>query len=396
MTFTTEIAPFRIDIRQFRARRPARPAGAHPSGPTSCPASAGRTASRGCRTCGNWPSTGAAGTTGEKHEAALNEYPQFTTEIDGQNIHFLHVRSPQPDTLPLVLTHGWPGSIVEFTTKVIGPLTDPPAHGGDPRRRLPRRRPVHTRLRLLQPDPREPAGTLHRVARAWAELMSRLGYERYGARGGDSGSVVSPPGSSAASLPDRVVGVHVNGPAGLPPFPLTRAGVGHPVRPGKRPGPLGSRGVRSQERVRLHRRSSRPVRRPCAYGLTDSPVGQLAWLMDKLLQSAPARAKPCRKRSSTGTRLLTDAMIYSADRHRRLGGVRRLRPGVRLGRPEAELRCAHGGDRLRPRRRHPPLRRDREHHHPVGGRLTGAATSPLWRSPSCYRRPADLFRDLRR
>ena len=78
-----------------------------------------------------WPSTGATATTGAPGRPGSTRYPQFTTEIDGQNIHFLHVRSPEPDALPLILTHGWPGSVVEYLD-VIGPLTDPRAHGGDP------------------------------------------------------------------------------------------------------------------------------------------------------------------------------------------------------------------------------------------------------------------------
>ena len=97
-------------------------------------------------------------TTGAQQEARLNELPQFTTEIDGADVHFLHVRSPEPDALPLILTHGWPGSVVEFLD-VIGPLTDPRAHGGDARRRLPPGDPVDPRLRLLRADRARPAGT---------------------------------------------------------------------------------------------------------------------------------------------------------------------------------------------------------------------------------------------
>ncbi len=123
-------------------------------------------------------------------EARLNAYPQYTTRIDGQTIHFLHVRSPQADALPLILTHGWPGSIAEFLP-ILGPLTDPASYGGDPR----------DAFHIVAPSvpghgfsiPLESTGWNHdRIARAWAELMARLGYERYGAQGGDTGSVVSP------------------------------------------------------------------------------------------------------------------------------------------------------------------------------------------------------------
>ena len=141
------------------------------------------------------------------YERELNKYPQFTTEIDGQNIHFLHVRSPEPDALPLILTHGWPGSIVEFLN-VIGPLTDPRAHGGDPA----------DAFHLVIPSipgsgfsgPTGEAGwDTNRVTRAFAELMNRLGYDRYGAQGGDTGAVISP--GLGRLNPDKVVGVHANG-----------------------------------------------------------------------------------------------------------------------------------------------------------------------------------------
>src|ERR671917_614908 len=116
-------------------------------------------------------------------EAKLNEIPQFTTTIDGQNVHFLLVRSPEPDALPLILTHGWPNSVVEFLG-LVGPLSDPRAHGT------------------------EEGWDSQRIARAWAELMRRLGYDRYGAHGNDAGAIVAP--LQGRVDPDRVVGVHVN------------------------------------------------------------------------------------------------------------------------------------------------------------------------------------------
>jgi epoxide hydrolase len=143
-----------------------------------------------------------------KHEARLNEFPQFTTTVDGQTLHFLHVRSPEPDALPLLLIHGWPGSIVEFM-KVIGPLVDPRAHGGDPKQAF----------HVVAPSipghgfsiPLSGAGRTHaHNARAYAELMARLGYQKYGVQGGDHGSFEAP--EVARSAPDRVVGVHVKTP----------------------------------------------------------------------------------------------------------------------------------------------------------------------------------------
>ena len=141
-----------------------------------------------------------------KHEARLNELPQFTTTIDGQPIHFLHVRSPEPQALPLVLSHGWPGSIVEFLD-VIGPLADPRAHGGDPADAFHLVIPSLPGYGFSGPT-REAGWTTDRAARAWAELMARLGYRRYGAQGGDWGALVSPELGRIAS--DHVVGVHVN------------------------------------------------------------------------------------------------------------------------------------------------------------------------------------------
>ena len=138
-------------------------------------------------------------------EARLNSHPQYTTTIDGTNVHFLHVRSPEPDALPLVLSHGWPGSVAEYLD-VIGPLSDPRRHGLDPR----------TAFDLVVPSlpgfgfsgPTSDTGWgPQRIARAWAVLMERLGHERYGAVGNDWGSGIAPELGRVA--PDRVVGAHV-------------------------------------------------------------------------------------------------------------------------------------------------------------------------------------------
>src|SRR5262252_3916298 len=142
-----------------------------------------------------------------EQEARLNRFPQFTTTIDGQRIHFLHVRSPEPDALPLIVTHGYPSSVVEFA-RTIGPLTDPRAHGGDPADAF------HVVLPSLPgygfSNPIGEAGfSLFGVARAWAELMTRLGYERYVAQGTDVGSGVA--GMLPMVDPQRVVGVHLSG-----------------------------------------------------------------------------------------------------------------------------------------------------------------------------------------
>jgi pimeloyl-ACP methyl ester carboxylesterase len=141
-----------------------------------------------------------------KCEARLNALPQFTTEIDGVDIHFIHVRSPHEDALPLIMTHGWPGSVVELLESV-GPLTDPTAHGGT----------YEDAFHLVLPslpgygfsaEPRELGWDSGRVAQAWAELMRRLGYSRYVAQGGDVGAAVTD--AMARQAPKGLLGVHIN------------------------------------------------------------------------------------------------------------------------------------------------------------------------------------------
>ncbi|MBO0702802.1 MAG: epoxide hydrolase [Candidatus Dormibacteraeota bacterium] len=209
-------------------------------------------------------------------EARLNRLPQFTTTIDGANVHFLHVRSPEPEALPLVITHGWPGSFVEFL-RILGPLTDPRRHGGDPADAFHVVVPTIPGFGFSGPAP-EPGWTVVRTAHAWAELMRRLGYPRYGAQGGDLGAMISPELGRAA--PDHVVGVHVNA-ASVGFIPLG------PVDPG-----LMSE-LTDAERVKLGMiqrftsdqwgynalQSTRP--QTLAYALTDSPAGQLAWIVEK-------------------------------------------------------------------------------------------------------------------
>ena len=138
-------------------------------------------------------------------EARLNFHANFVTEIDGQDIHFLHVRSPEPGALPLILTHGWPGSVAEYLD-VIGPLTDPRAHGRDPAVSFDLVIPSLPGLAFSAPLASRGWGT-RRTAAAWAELMRRLGYQRYGAVGNDAGSMISP--EIGRLDPEHVVGVHV-------------------------------------------------------------------------------------------------------------------------------------------------------------------------------------------
>ncbi|MFG1943226.1 epoxide hydrolase family protein [Nonomuraea sp. NPDC048826] len=231
-------------------------------------------------------------------EAALNAFPQFTTEIDGQNVHFLHVRSPEPDALPLLITHGWPGSVAEFMN-VIGPLADPRAHGGDPADAFHVVAPSIPGFGFSGPT-RERGWDMTRVAAAWKELMSRLGYERYGAQGGDTGAVISP--TLGRLDPGHVAGVHVNGGLGFP--------SGDPAE---------LEGLTETERARLARygdqddlgyamiQSTRP--QTLAYGLHDSPAGQLAWIAEKFKEwTDPARELP--EDAVDRDQLLTNISLY--------------------------------------------------------------------------------------
>ncbi|GAA4019267.1 epoxide hydrolase [Allokutzneria multivorans] len=199
-------------------------------------------------------------------ESRLNAFPQYRTEIDGLGIHFLHVRSPHPDATPLLLTHGWPGSVLEFLD-AIDPLTNP----DDPADAF------HVVCPSLpgygfSDKPRTPGWNVHRIAEAWIELMDRLGYQRFGAHGGDWGTSITT--GIAQRVPERIIGIHLAPPL-APPDPDTfddltdaeRAAIadldrakktedGYSVQQGTRPQTLG-------------------------YALTDSPVGQCAWILEK-------------------------------------------------------------------------------------------------------------------
>ncbi len=205
----------------------------------------------------------------------VNAFPQFRATLggrgsDGLGIHFLHVRSPEPGALPLVLTHGWPGSIVEFL-KVLGPLTDPRAHGGDPA----------DAFHVVAPSlpgfgwsdkPAAPGWNVERIARAWVELMALLGYDRYGAQGGDWGATVTD--RLGQQSPEGLVGIHVNMAA---------------VRPDKDAlGDLTTAEQRALDDLAEHaahgtgysaQQSTRP--QTLGYGITDSPAGQCAWIAEK-------------------------------------------------------------------------------------------------------------------
>ncbi|MEV0970107.1 epoxide hydrolase family protein [Microtetraspora glauca] len=218
-----------------------------------------------------------------EHEAKLNELPHFTTEIEGQNIHFVHVRSSKPDALALILTHGWPGSFLEFLD-VIEPLSRDfhlvipsiPGYGFSG--------PTHER-----------GWDIARVARAWAELMRRLGYERYGAQGGDFGSGIST--ALGAVAPEQVVGVHVNY---LPTRPVPDADI-----------ELSETDEARLDKVRQLMANRPPYQalqaltpQTIGYALTDSPVGQLVWIAERFAQWTDPRSQ------ISDDRMLTDISLY--------------------------------------------------------------------------------------
>ena len=203
-------------------------------------------------------------------EARLNALPQFMTEIDGVDIHFIHVRSPHEDALPLIMTHGWPGSVIELL-ETVGPLTDPTAHGGN----------AEDAFHLVLPslpgyglsaEPRELGWDAGHIGVAWAELMNRLGYTRYVAQGGDVGAAVTDVMSRQA--PDGLLGV---------PHQPARGGARHrrPAAGGVR---TGTRGARSGREFResgfgyFLEMATRP--QTIGYALLDSPVALAAWMLD--------------------------------------------------------------------------------------------------------------------
>jgi pimeloyl-ACP methyl ester carboxylesterase len=231
------------------------------------------------------------------HEAAINEHPQYLAAVDGQDVHFLHVRSPEPDALPLVLLHGWPGGVVDFLD-VIGPLSDPRAHGGDPA----------TAFHLVVPSLpgfgfstplAGPGMNAARMAGVLVELMAGLGYERYGVHGYDTGSWVAP--EMGTQAPDRVVGVHVTA---LLTFPIGADGEMDGLTE------VEQRRWAAMENFNdgyLQCNAKRP--QTVAYGLHDSPVGQLAWIVEKFKElTDPEDGLP--EDSVDRDRVLTDVSLY--------------------------------------------------------------------------------------
>jgi pimeloyl-ACP methyl ester carboxylesterase len=230
-------------------------------------------------------------------EARLNRFPQFKTAIDGVDIHFLHVRSPHENAMPLVITHGWPGSIVEFH-KVIEPLTNPTAFGGDAR----------DAFHVVAPSlpgygfsgkPSRSGWNVQRIARAWSALMPRLGYQRYAAQGGDWGAMVTT--CVGIQDPENCLGIHLNMPI-APPDPATMGDLTDREKAAL----AGMQHYNDWDSGYSKQQSTRP--QTVGYGLTDSPAGQAAWIVEKFWSWTDCDGHP--ENVLSRDELLDNVMLY--------------------------------------------------------------------------------------
>ena len=228
-------------------------------------------------------------------ESALNRFDQFVTEIDGVDIHFIHQRSSNPDAMPLLITHGWPGSVVEFH-KVIEPLAEPAAHGGE----------ATDAFHVIAPSlpgfgfsgkPTETGWGVEKIGEVWAELMARLGYDRYVAQGGDWGSAVTT--AVGAQDPDHCAAIH-----------LTLAMGARPTDVPQDPDEL-----HAVERMKYYQRwdsgySTQQMSRPqtVGYGLADSPAGQAAWILEKFWAWTDCDGHP--ENALSRDEMLDNVMLY--------------------------------------------------------------------------------------
>ena len=231
-----------------------------------------------------------------KREAALNRFAQFTTDIEGLGIHFIHARSPHPQAMPLIITHGWPGSVVEFH-KVIEPLVDPVAHGGN----------AADAFHVVCPSlpgfgfSAKPTATgwgVDRIAKTWAVLMNRLGYARYGAQGGDWGSAVTT--ALGAQDPDHCAGIHITLAMG------TRPNVEAQPTPEETRALEGIKYYADWDSGYSKQQSTRP--QTLGYALTDSPSGQAAWILEKFWAWTDCNGHP--ENILTRDELLDNVMLY--------------------------------------------------------------------------------------
>lgn len=229
-------------------------------------------------------------------EAVLNRFAQFTTEIDGLDIHFIHQRSPHADAQPLIITHGWPGSVVEFS-KIIGPLVDPTAHGGR----------AEDAFHVVCPSlpgygfSAKPATTgwgVERTALAWDTLMQRLGYSRYGAQGGDWGAAVT---TQIGRNERGCTAIHTNMAIGQP----TEASMSTPTDDDRRAFAAMKR-YQKWEAGYSKQQSTRP--QTIGYGLVDSPVALLAWIVEKFWSWSDCDGHP--ENVFSRDELLDNVMLY--------------------------------------------------------------------------------------
>ena len=225
-------------------------------------------------------------------EKRLNALPQFRTEIDGLGIHFLHVRSANPDALPLILTHGWPGSIVEFL-KVIGPLTDAKSD-----------LPFHVVCPSLpgygfSDKPSRPGWDVEKIATAWTRLMARLGYDRYGAQGGDWGTSVTT--SIAQQDPGHVIGIHLN-----PPIAAPDPETFNDLTEFERDSLVSLKRIHENESGYANQQATRP--QTLGYSLVDSPAGLAGWIVEKFRAWSDCDGHP--ENAFTRDELLDNLMFH--------------------------------------------------------------------------------------
>lgn len=229
-------------------------------------------------------------------EAMLNGFGQFTTEIDGLSIHFLHLRSVHENALPLLLTHGWPGSVIEFH-KVIGPLTNPTAYGGK----------AEDAFHVVVPSlpgyafsgkPRKHGWTAQKIAQAWSVLMPRLGYTRYVAQGGDWGALVTT--QLGAQEPKELAAIHVNLPVVLPENPGTE------FSPEEAAMLMDLQEYERWDSGYSRQQSTRP--QTVGYALADSPTGQAAWIYEKFWKWTDSAGDP--RNVLSYDEMLDNIMLY--------------------------------------------------------------------------------------
>ena len=230
-------------------------------------------------------------------EAKLNAFPQFKLPIQGLDIHFQHVRSPEENALPLVITHGWPGSIVEFQ-KVIGALTDPASHGGD----------AADAFHVVAPSlpgygfsdkPSTTGWGVQKIADAWSELMVALGYERYVAQGGDWGAMVTT--CIGIQDPAHCAGIHLNMPI-VPPDPDTM----NDLTEQEQSALAGMQHYQDKDSGYSKQQSTRP--QTLGYGLVDSPAGQAGWILEKFWSWCDCDGHP--ENALSRDEMLDNVMLY--------------------------------------------------------------------------------------